>query len=547
LLFAAPVAVAQTDAASQGSRVSAEIQQLKKLILDQQRQIDELRRMVEQKYAGNPAAPPAPNPAPGFRKLGEVGSTVSIIPPGIPEAAAPALRAVPVPQKTEAGTAAPSPLSLRIGETSLTPVGFMDFTGVYRDTAPGSGIVTNFGNFPYRVQSAVNGNLSEMRLSPQNSRIGMRFDTRVRGTKVVAYWESDFLGAVGNPPVGNVAVTTDSYPLRLRLFWVDLSRNKWEVLGGQTWSLMTPNRSGISPLPGDVFYSQVVDPNYTLGLPCCRIPELRFVYHPNKAVSMAFAFANPEQYMGGSSGGSAIALPSALATPYGSQLSNGTLTLNTPNLHPDLIAKIAFDGHVASNHAVHFEVAGLERTFKTYLPATGAHFTKAGAAVSANLNFELFKGLSLLTNNYYSDGGGRYLFGQAPDLVVSPDGHLSLVHSMSTTSGFEFTRRNTLLYTYYGGVYIGRNVVIDANGSRVGYGYTGASNSQNRSIQEATFGVNQTLWKDPKYGAINLMGQYAYFSRNPWFVSAGTPTHAYMNEIWLNLRYTLPGSAPASK
>ena len=55
---------------------------------------------------------------------------------------------------------------------------------------------------------------------------------------------------------------------------------------------------------------------------------------------------------------------------YGSQLSNGTLTLNTPNLHPDLIAKVAFDGKMSNGNAVHFEVAGLGRTFKTYLPAS---------------------------------------------------------------------------------------------------------------------------------------------------------------------------------
>ena len=166
-----------------------------------------------------------------------------------------------------------SPLSLRIGSTYLTPVGFMDFTGVFRDTDAGSGIGTNFGSFPYRPQTSVQGNLSEIRLSPQNSRIGARFDAMVKGTKVLAYWESDFLGAIGNPPIGNVAVSTDSYPLRLRLFWVDLKKDKWEVLGGQTWTLMTPGRNGISPLPGDIFYSQVVDVNYTVGMPWGRHPR----------------------------------------------------------------------------------------------------------------------------------------------------------------------------------------------------------------------------------------------------------------------------------
>jgi hypothetical protein len=211
-----------------------------------------------------------------------------------------------------------------------------------------------------------------------------------------------------------VAVNTNSYPLRLRLFWVDLKKDKWEVLGGQTWTLMTPGRNGISPLPGDVFYSQVVDVNYTVGIPWGRIPEFRFVYRPKPSVAMAFALDNPEQYIGGSGGGGVVTLPSGLATSYGTQLDNGTLTLATPNLHPDIIGKLAVDGKMKNGNAIHFEVAGLERTFRVYMPVNGQHFSKVGFGFSANLNVEVAKGFRLLTNNYYSQGGGRYLFGQAP-------------------------------------------------------------------------------------------------------------------------------------
>jgi len=36
-----------------------------------------------------------------------------------------------------------------------------------------------------------------------------------------------------------------------------------------------------------------------------------------------------------------------------------------PNLHPDIISKLAFDGG-GDGHAMHFEVAGLYRTFQSY-------------------------------------------------------------------------------------------------------------------------------------------------------------------------------------
>ena len=85
----------------------------------------------------------------------------------------------------------------------------------------------------------------------------------------------------------------------------------------------------------------------------------------------------------------------------------------------------------------------------------------------------------------------------------------------------------------------------DANGSSfVGYGYKGSSNSQNRAIQEITFGTNTTLAKSPKWGALNLMFQYSYLQRNPWLVTGTSPTNAHLSMGFVNLRYTLPGAAP---
>jgi hypothetical protein len=43
------------------------------------------------------------------------------------------------------------------------------------------------------------------------------------------------------------------------------------------------------------------------------------------------------------------------------------------------------------------------------------------------------------------------------------------------------------------------------------------------------------------------MGQYSYLVRNPWFIAAAAPRNANLNMVFLNLRYTLPGSAPAIK
>jgi hypothetical protein len=78
----------------------------------------------------------------------------------------------------------------------------------------------------------------------------------------------------------------------------------------------------------------------------------------------------------------------------------------------------------------------------------------------------------------------------------------------------------------------------------IGYGYTGSPNSQNRSIHEPTFGLTQTFWRDPRYGALQLMLQYSYVLRYPWYVASGAPKDAHASMVFLNLRYLLPGSAP---
>ena len=431
-----------------------------------------------------------------------------------------------------------SPLQLRIGSAFITPVGFVDFTSVYRSHDGGSGIGTNFAGIPYG--NVMGNNLSEFRFSMQNSRIGFRVDAMVKGAHVIGYMESDFLG---NDP-GNVAVSSNSNTLRSRLYWIDVQKGKWEVLGGQTWSLITPGRSGISPLPGNLFIAQNIDVNYQLGFVWGRIPELRFVFHPSNKAALAVALDSPEQYVGGSAGGGLVTFPTALNAYPGGELNSGGNTLAVPNVAPDVIAKLAFD----PSSKFHVEVGGLERQFKVWNPNTGVTFSKTGGGGFLNLNVQLFQGFRLLTNNFWSDGGGRYIFGQAPDLIARANGSISPIHTGSPVSGFEYTHKNTLLYSYYGGLYVQRNVTVDANGTTpIGYGYVGSPPGQNRAVQQITFGTSQNFWRDAKYGALTLMSQYSYLVRNPWFIAAGAPRNANLNMVFLNLRYTLPGSAPAIK
>jgi len=480
-------------------------------------------------WANGPSPAPTPDPAP------------APAPAPSPDPA-PAPTPSPDPQAAQS-TPPPAPLQLQLGSITITPVGFLDATAVWRSKAAGSGIGSNFGSIPFD-NAVPGGKLNEFRFSPQNSRVGFRIDGNWKGTKFTNYLETDFLGTGA---ANNIGVTNGAFVPRLRLFWVSLRKGSWEVLGGQSWSMFSANRKGISAVPGDIFYSQVFDVNYLIGMPWTRQPGFRVLYHgAGDKVTFGLSAENPNQYMGGYGGGGQIVLPAALSAVGGTQLDNGTASfLSTPNPRPDIIAKLAFD----PVSRVHFEIGGISREFKIFntstgQPNSGQTSTAEGAGGEVNGNFEVAKGFHLISNNQYGQGIGRYFFGNAPDVVVRADGTLSPIHTFTTTDGFEETVHNTLLYFYFGGIYIGKDVAVDTNGSLVGWGYTGSSNSQNRSVNEYTFGINQTLWKSAAYGAINIMGQYEYATRTPWYVASGALDHASDHTVYFDLRYTLPGSAP---
>jgi len=523
--------------------LEAQVEHLKAQIELQQKQLDAMRVTLQEQQKLLEELRPKP------ASLGEVASAVPMVPTG-PETASARPAALyppePAPQQVAPPKPAPAkpeqvdyPLQFHIGDATIMPVGFMDFTNTFRSTNSGATLATNFGSIPYN--NTVGGRLTENKMSIQNSRIGFRVDANVHDWHVIGYFEGDFVGGIGNAAF-NTQVTSNSVIFRDRLYWAQLRNGPVEVLAGQSWSMMTPNRNHISPLPADLFYGQQYDVNYLNGLTWGRIPGIRFVYHhPSDKFTAGIALENSTQYFGGSGGEGLPTLPSALSNLTSTELDANVVNgIALPNVHPDIIAKIAWD----PSSRGHLEIAGVESTFKTFNPNTQQYFTKAGGGGSINGNLEVVRGVRLFTNNFWSAGDGRYMFGLAPDFIVRADGSISLVHSGSTVDGVEATVKNNVFFVYYGGVYVKKNTARDLNGSLIGYGFAGSPNSENRTTQEATAGVVQTIWRNPRFGAVQMFWQYAYFFRNPWSVAPGAPRNAHQSAVWFDLRYTLPGSAP---
>jgi len=540
--------VARSVAPTSSTSTDEEMEKLKAVVTDQQKRIEQLeqtvgeqRKLIEQALHVSLAATRTATPTVVAETESRRDASRPPEPETQPVSAVAATPAEPT-STTPIRSARPddtSPLTIRIGHVSITPYGFLDLTAILRDTNIGSGIATNFGGIPF--SNTVSGHLSEFRFTAQNTRLGARFDAHHGGVDILGLLETDF---VGFSP-GNVAVTTNSNGLRIRLGWLDVRKNKWEMLGGQSWSLLAPNRKGTSPIPTDVFSTQNLDHAIQVGLTWARQPQFRVIYHANRTVTFAVSLEAAEQYGGGSAGAGEITLPALLASSYSPQLDLGESTFTAPDLHPDLIAKVAFDPMVARRN-LHFEIAGLLSSVRFFNPQDQSKHHATGGGILVGLNYEAFKNFRLIANGFYSNGGGRYIFGLAPNVIINADGKPSLVHSASTVSGFEYqVNASNLFDAYYGGAYAYRSSAIDTNGQFIGYGYPGSPLNHNRSVQQFTFGYTHTFWRDPYYGGLQLIGQYSHLVRHPWSVPLGQPSDASANFIYLSFRYLLPGTPPA--
>ncbi|MDR3736374.1 MAG: hypothetical protein P4L10_12655 [Acidobacteriaceae bacterium] len=535
-----PAAPATSDSAQS---VQQSLQELKQLIQQQSLQIQQQQKEIDDlRQTQHPAAAPAPAaslPAPATAPLPVSSSS----------------QQQPAPASVQGGTRNPSgipygyeqesPLFLKLGNATFTPGGWIDFTSIYRTTDVGSGFTTALATIPFN--NTVQGGLSENRLTAANSRLSLRVDENIGKIKAYGYAEVDFNGTAP----GNVYVSTNSDVTRLRVFYLNLTAGKWDVLGGQSWSLLTPNRTGLSPFLSEIYNTVHLDTAYNAGIVYARQAQLRVVYHFTPNLAFGLSAENPQQFSG-----AAVTFPAAFSTSQ-TDLNSSSASNTVPNLHPDIVAKLAYD-HKFGTRNWHVEAAGLltpvaiATTPTSTKPSVQDRREGGGAAVNANL--ELVKGLHLIVDSFWSDGGGRYIGSLGPQFVVAQHGPVTsptastapfsaqLVHAGAGLGGFEYqATKKTLISAVYGGAYFTRVSSIDPSTNKlVGYGFAGSANTNNRFIQEGSFATVTNLFRKPSYGAVQLITQFSYITRTPWYVAPGAPKNAHLFENYFDIRYVLP-------
>src|SRR5271156_6502620 len=435
--------------------------------------------------------------------------------------------------------------TIKLGDAVLTPGGFVDFENVFRTTNTQSNIATNFGGIPF--SNTAQGRITEFRTTAQYSRLNLKLEDNFRGVDLIGYVEGDFSG--NSAP--NVYQSVNGLTNRLRLYFGYARHGNWEVLGGQTWSWLTPNRVGIGPIPSDLAITYNEDQNLGVGVPYTRAAEFRVAYHLNEHWAMGVGIEDSNQFIG-----NFVALPVQF-TAIGSQFDNNA-NAGAANLMPDIIAKTTYDTDLSGRH-FHAELTGFFTGAHASVMPNGStsfnsHHAFGGGGQIAT-NYELVRNkLVVLANAFWSDGGAHYLVGTGPELVVRPnfagtDVNLSMVHAGAGSAGLEWRASEKEAFAvYYGADYYGRNFFPDTTnttnpGAIIGYGGPGSPNTNNRAIQQVTFDWLLTFWKSPRHGALQYYTQYSYLTRAPWFVAPDNPRNAHRSLLYAGIRYVLPSTS----
>jgi hypothetical protein len=522
-----------------GTDLATEVQALREALSQTQKQVAAQQAEIQTLKTQSKAAPvtlPAET-EPGTHDLASPGigatSTYDTANTGQPSAH----RAEQTGQEEKSPTG-----SFKFDGSVLELGGFVDFENIFRTTNTQNNIATAFGSIPF--SNTAQGQTTEFRTTAQYSRFNVKFAGNFAGNQITAYLETDFSG--NDAP--SVYQTVNSTTQRLRLYFADVKRGKWEFLGGQTWSWLTPNRNGLGPMPNDLAITYNEDQNLMVGVPYTRAAEFRVAYHADEHWAMGVGIEDPNQYIG-----NYVALPVGF-TSVGSQFDNNA-NPGAANLMPDILSKVTYDNNFSGRH-FHAELTGFvtgahASVMPVGSPAFKTHSVFGGGGQIA-ANYELVPSkLVLLANAFWSDGGGHFLVATGPQLVVRPDAagndvSLSMVHAGAGSAGLEWraTPKNAFA-VYYGADYFGQNFFTDTTdtikpGTIIGFGGPGSPNTNNRAIQQATFDWISTFWRNPRHGALQAYLQYSYLTRSPWYVALGEPKNAHLSMVYVGVRYVLP-------
>jgi hypothetical protein len=439
-----------------------------------------------------------------------------------------------------------SPLAIHYKGITLTPGGFVESATMLRTRNENGDVTSTFANIPFG--GSANSHLSEFRGTARQSRIALLGEGKAGDWKISGYYEADFLGAA---PTAN-ELESSSFNLRQRQLWGQAeSSGGFSLLAGQSWSLLTTSRKGITVR--QEFIPSAIDSQYVVGYNWARQWGMRFTKNFNNGVWAALSLENPETNLNvvnpppgvfGFNGSTNATSPSSQFTLNNTPGANGIST----DLAPDLVAKLAFEPGFG-----HYEIKAVGRFFRDRFGTNNNIQGSGGAGFGAIL--PATKKVDVILEALGGRGIGRYASGVGPDVTLRPSGTILPIRTFQTMVGVEGHPSPKLdLYLYGGDEYYGRAAYIDANGKGVGYGSplndvsgctvqspspTQACQAQTRTLWQVQPGYWYRFYKGPM-GTVQLGMSYSYTYKSIWTASNGPLPKGIENMIMTSFRYYLP-------
>jgi hypothetical protein len=416
---------------------------------------------------------------------------------------------------------------------SITPGGFIEMAGIYRQHFQGNDIASNFSiPFPNNRPSHV----AEGRFSARQSRLSFLAQGDVnKNVTLGMYGEFDFQAGAQTANSNQ----SNSFNPRIRNLYGTIDWNEGDygvhLLAGQNWSLLTLQSQGITPRAEQI--PPQIDAQYIPGYAWTRQPGFRiaadFLDHK---LWIAASAENPQTTFAGT-------VPANITNnaPAGMGFdSANTLSLNHV---PDFIGKVAYEANIAG-HGVHLEGFGIARSFDSHFNGDGngsAHsFGYGGSAIVQVVPTVLEAQVSAFTGK----GIGRYGSAGLPDVTFSGDGRIHPIQETMLFGGMTLHASKALdLYGFAGQEQENRDVL---SGGLYGIGLPSANNSgcfveggicagNTRRIRQFTGGFWDKFYQG-SYGRAQIGIQYSHTERQLFDGIGGMP-EVSQNMGFVSFRY----------
>ncbi len=436
--------------------------------------------------------------------------------------------------------------TFHVGGLTIQLGGFVALESLFRSRNETTSIGSNWNAIPFGQSQEHHEN--EFRLTSQQSRFSMLMHGDISpGEHLEAYAELDLLGAAGTANSNE----SNSYNPRLRQAYVSYDNDALDLhaLGGQSWSLATMFKQGVTPHQEDV--PLTIDAQYVPGFVWARQPQLRVAKgFGDSKFFLAVSLESPQTVYSVGSNGAGVDLGTANYNNTGISQLDPSASYST-DIAPDVIVKATADPGYG-----HYELFGLARFFQDRVSVVGnghANTRLAGGVGGGFILPILGSRLSFEGRGLAGYGIGRYGTSQLPDATIGRDGAPDPLPEVAALIGFVGHPAASIdLYGYGGTEQIGAKS-FDAGGKAYGYGnplYVNAGCDVELSTATCTgntSGVTQGTvggwWRffQGGFGTVEAGAQYSYTRRTIFkgvpAAGGGGNNGTDENTVMFSLRY----------